>query len=159
MNVSSLPCDACSMTKQHKLSFPVSYIRSFHISYLIHVGLWEAYKQASLPEAHYVLTIIDVISGATWTILLKNKFNVFLISKTNIIMANLKMTPNKVSPLVEPSDNLRHLRYDHLNYRSLRLLTKKNMVSCHIVEHNKISVGYIYCKMLSLSFSKNSWRV
>lgn len=67
----------CSLPKQHRLHFRISHMRSSNIFDSIHVDFSEPYKQASLSGPHYVFTIIDYFSQATWTFLLRNKFNVF----------------------------------------------------------------------------------
>ena len=40
----------------------------------MHIDLWGPYKIPSITGAHYVLTIVDDFSRATWTFLLQNKF-------------------------------------------------------------------------------------
>ena len=93
--------------------------------------------------------------------------------KNNTLVAKIKMTANKVFPLLMTSkENLAleaekvdgsllwHLRYGHLNQRSLQLLHQKSMVvglpSIH--SEKEICEGCIFGKFHRLPFSQSSWR-
>ena len=68
--------DIFPLSKQHKLPSPKSQSHVGHIFYLIHLDIWEPYKQSSVSGAHYVLTIVDDYNCATWTFLLYHKHQV-----------------------------------------------------------------------------------
>ena len=90
--------------------------------------------------------------------------------RRNQIITEVKMAQNKVFPLsmtiqdgyilkvTEANESyLWHLRFGHLNFRSLILLKKKNMVVGlpNIKEEDKICEGCIYGKMHRLSFTNS----
>ncbi|KAF7826524.1 Integrase, catalytic core [Senna tora] len=66
-------CDVCFKAKQQRNSFTVSTTRASDLFSLIHVHVWGPYKRPSLNLAHYVLTMADDYSKATWTFLIQNK--------------------------------------------------------------------------------------
>lgn len=83
------------------------------------------------------------------------------------------MAPNKVFPFLLSSDSnhalkvdevdnslLWHMRYGHLNYKSLKVLKEKDMVVGLPNVHceNKVCEGCIYGKFHRLPFNKTSWR-
>lgn len=72
-NQPSLPCDVCAQSKQQRMAFPISHSTTKSPFDLIHVDLWGPYKHKSITGAHYVLTIVDDFSRATWTFLITNK--------------------------------------------------------------------------------------
>ncbi|KAL2243082.1 UNVERIFIED_CONTAM: Retrovirus-related Pol polyprotein from transposon RE1 [Sesamum indicum] len=71
-------CNICPLAKQTRVPFPLSTSNSISCFDLIHVDIWGPYKRATLSRAtlsgaHYVLTIIDDFSRATWTFLMRHK--------------------------------------------------------------------------------------
>ncbi|KAL0385916.1 UNVERIFIED_CONTAM: hypothetical protein Sradi_2985900, partial [Sesamum radiatum] len=52
-------CPVCPLAKQSRKSFPSYVHHAAHPFDLIHIDIWGPYKQPSLSECHYVLTIID----------------------------------------------------------------------------------------------------
>ncbi|KAL2232264.1 UNVERIFIED_CONTAM: Retrovirus-related Pol polyprotein from transposon RE1 [Sesamum indicum] len=66
-------CSICPLAKQTRLPFSISNSCTHSCFDLIHVDIWGPYKQATLSGAHYMLTIVDDFSRATWTYLLNHK--------------------------------------------------------------------------------------
>lgn len=98
---------------------------------------------------------------------------IIIDKKKNFTVAKVKMTPNKIFPLMMPLNEnfalkgekindsyLWHLRYGHLNYKGMRLLKEKNMVKGlpNIDKIDKVCEGCIYGKMHRLPFPKFAWR-
>lgn len=69
-------CEACHKAKQQRNPFPTSNIHTQTIFELIHVDLWGPYRQFSLTNTPYMLTIVDDFSRSTWTFLLAHKTQV-----------------------------------------------------------------------------------
>ncbi|KAK9125652.1 hypothetical protein Scep_014498 [Stephania cephalantha] len=67
------PYDVCHMSKQCRLPFHLSLIKSVSPFQLLHMDLWGPYKHTSIQGAHYFLTIVDDFSRFTWTYLLQCK--------------------------------------------------------------------------------------
>lgn len=61
------------LSKHHRLPFPKSDSMSCTPFHLIHVDLWDPYKQSTLNGAHYFFTIVDDNTRATWTYLVHSK--------------------------------------------------------------------------------------
>lgn len=74
-------CNIGPLAKQHRLPFTKYSITTNECFQLLHVDVWELYKQKSINGA---LTLIDDFSRSTWTYwLIKNKFiTPYLISLT-----------------------------------------------------------------------------
>ena len=72
-NKSSLDCDACCKAKQTRKPFSISMNKSTKPFALIHCDIWAPYSTASFSSSHYVLTIVDDFSRATWVFLMKYK--------------------------------------------------------------------------------------
>ncbi|KAL0457111.1 UNVERIFIED_CONTAM: Retrovirus-related Pol polyprotein from transposon RE1 [Sesamum latifolium] len=70
---SASPCHICHLSKQHRLSFPLSDTQVDHIFYLVHMDIWGPYKTATVSGCLYFLTIVDHFSRNTWIYLLKFK--------------------------------------------------------------------------------------
>ncbi|KAL2235368.1 UNVERIFIED_CONTAM: Retrovirus-related Pol polyprotein from transposon RE1 [Sesamum indicum] len=66
-------CSICPLAKQTRVPFCLSTSSTVSCFDLIHVDIWGPYKQATLSGAHYVLTIVDDFSRATWTFLMHHK--------------------------------------------------------------------------------------
>ncbi|CAL2257637.1 unnamed protein product [Prunus armeniaca] len=93
--------------------------------------------------------------------------------KNNIVVAKRKMMANKVFPLIMTSkenyvlkaenveeSHLWHMRYGHLNQRSLQLLHQKDMVvGLPSIQYEKaICEGCIFGKFHRLIFSQSTWK-
>ncbi|KAL2236391.1 UNVERIFIED_CONTAM: Retrovirus-related Pol polyprotein from transposon RE1 [Sesamum indicum] len=66
-------CNICPLAKQTRIPFCLSTTKIVSCFDLIHVDIWGPYKQATMSGAHYVLTIVDDFSRATWTFLMRHK--------------------------------------------------------------------------------------
>ncbi|KAK9137525.1 hypothetical protein Sjap_008119 [Stephania japonica] len=90
------PCDVCHMSKQCRLSFPLSSIKSQFPFQLLHMDIWGPYRQVSLHGSHYVLTIVDDFTRFTWTYLLQCKsstcstIEIFLLFAKNQFNSSVK---------------------------------------------------------------------
>ncbi|XP_075086161.1 uncharacterized protein LOC142168889 [Nicotiana tabacum] len=71
--------NVCPCTKQTRLPFPTSCIKSTDAFDLIHVDVWGPYKYATFDSNKYVLTIIDDFTRMTWLFLLKLKSDVCVV--------------------------------------------------------------------------------
>ena len=92
--------------------------------------------------------------------------------KKGQLIASVTMAPNRIFPLMMPlehkvaltttveSTKLWHLRFGHLNYKSLKVLKQKEMVIGlpSIIENKNICEGCIFGKMHRLPFPKASSR-
>jgi hypothetical protein len=67
------PCDACHFSKQKKLPFPQSMLKSLAPFDILHADLWGPYSTISLLGHKYFLTLVDDYSRFTWVIFLKTK--------------------------------------------------------------------------------------
>ena len=72
-------CEIFYKAKQQKLPFNSSIRSTSQIFELIHLDLWGPYKQPALDGSHYVFTIVDDYSRATWTYLMKTKHQTLLM--------------------------------------------------------------------------------
>ncbi|KAL2241232.1 UNVERIFIED_CONTAM: Retrovirus-related Pol polyprotein from transposon RE1 [Sesamum indicum] len=66
-------CHVCPLAKQARTPFPSSTSTSSILFELVHVDIWGPYKQPSIGGCHYVLTLVDDYSRATWTYLMRYK--------------------------------------------------------------------------------------
>ncbi|KAL2249557.1 UNVERIFIED_CONTAM: Retrovirus-related Pol polyprotein from transposon RE2 [Sesamum indicum] len=66
-------CDICPMAKMHRLPFSSSDTHAVDIFDLVHMDVWGPYKQFSISNSHYMLTIVDDHSRATWIYLMTYK--------------------------------------------------------------------------------------
>ncbi|KAL2242588.1 UNVERIFIED_CONTAM: Copia protein [Sesamum indicum] len=57
-------CQTCPLAKQHRLPFHLSETQSQKIFDLIHVDVWGPYRQYSINNCSYMLTIVDDYSRA-----------------------------------------------------------------------------------------------
>lgn len=80
------PCDVCPTTRQSKLPFPCSNIKTKRIFELIHIDTYGPYKTPTYNEYKYFITIVDDFSRATWTCFLSAKSNAFTILKYFLAM-------------------------------------------------------------------------
>ena len=71
--------EICYKSKKQRLSFPVSITSSSKPFQLLHLDTWGPYKEPTLDGAHYVFTIVDDFSRATWTFLMKTKTQAFIL--------------------------------------------------------------------------------
>lgn len=72
-------CGICPLAKQHKLSFPISNIKTNACFELIHCDLWGPYRVSTMNGCRYFLTIVDDYSRSVWTYLMSTKTHVFSI--------------------------------------------------------------------------------
>lgn len=95
-------CDVCPKSRQFKLPFPISQVRTKCIFDLIHINTWKSYKVFIYNNYRYFLTIVDDCSRGTWTYLLTTKNNAF-----SILQCFLQMVERQFSTKVEiiSSDN------------------------------------------------------
>lgn len=63
---------------------------------LIHIDIWGAYRQHSISRGHYVITIADDFSRATWAYLMQHK-----AQTTKILDTFCKMVLNKFKTSTE----------------------------------------------------------
>lgn len=70
------PANTCHKSKQHKLQFNKDEFRSNLMFQLIHMDLWSPYKQSTMNDCHYFLTIVDDRSRSIWTYLLQDNTQV-----------------------------------------------------------------------------------
>ncbi|XP_070010455.1 uncharacterized protein [Nicotiana sylvestris] len=82
----STPYLICPMARKSKLLFPSNSISTKKIFELIHVDIWGPYKDPTYDGYKYFLTIVDDYSRGTWTYLLSNKSNAFIVLKSYLIM-------------------------------------------------------------------------
>ena len=66
-------CDVCFQSKQTKLPFPTSTIKSVRPFELLHLDVWGPYQRATHAGFQYFLTIVDDFSRATWLFLMRHK--------------------------------------------------------------------------------------
>lgn len=66
-------CDVCFQSKQTKLSFPISVIKSVRCFELVHLDVWGPYKEPTHDGCQYFLTVVDDFSRATWIFLMRHK--------------------------------------------------------------------------------------
>ena len=100
---------------------------------------------------------------------LENNECTILDKKKNIVIAKIKMTSNKIFPLIMSTNQnvalkgenlddsyLWYLRYGHLNYKGLKLLKNKNMVTdlLSINKEGRLCKGCVYGKLRRHSFPK-----
>nr|CAD1820646.1 unnamed protein product [Ananas comosus var. bracteatus] len=119
-----------------------------------------------------LLSVGQLLQNGYTVIFEKGECKIFDKDKKALV-ANIKMTPNKVFPLNMPTKQnialksekvdesyLWHLRYGHLNLKGLHLLKEKNMVLGlpSINKVDKICEGCVYGKLHRLPFPKTSWR-
>ncbi|KAH9667565.1 retrovirus-related pol polyprotein from transposon TNT 1-94-like protein [Citrus sinensis] len=77
----SLPfCEHCVISKQHRLKFSRSIVRSKCILDLIHSDVWES-PDISMGGAKYMVTFIDDYSRRCWVYPIKKKSDVFPVFK------------------------------------------------------------------------------
>ncbi|KAL2247193.1 UNVERIFIED_CONTAM: Retrovirus-related Pol polyprotein from transposon RE1 [Sesamum indicum] len=72
-NVKTSICHVCPLAKQVRKNFSLSESISVSPFDLVHVDIWGPYKQSSISGCHYVLTLVDDHSRATWTYLMRYK--------------------------------------------------------------------------------------
>ncbi|PKU67803.1 Retrovirus-related Pol polyprotein from transposon TNT 1-94 [Dendrobium catenatum] len=76
VNASSLTCNACDMSKSHKLSFSPSLSRSTTVLNLIHSDVWGPSSVISLQGFKYYVIFIDDFSRYCWLYPLRAKSDV-----------------------------------------------------------------------------------
>ncbi|XP_019264486.1 PREDICTED: uncharacterized protein LOC109242109 [Nicotiana attenuata] len=77
---------SCSHSRQPRLLFPDSSIKTTHAFQLIHVDTWGPYGTPIHNGCKYFLTIVDDFTRATWTHLTGSKSNAFPLIKAFIAM-------------------------------------------------------------------------
>lgn len=70
-------CDACSMSKSHKLPFPVSYTAATAPFQLIHSDVWGPTSVPSFGGFHYYICFIDDFTKYCWLYPLKQKSDAY----------------------------------------------------------------------------------
>lgn len=83
---SNFICDVCHLTRQTKLPFPLSHIKTKSLFELIHIDKWGPYKNSTNNGHKYFLTIVDDFSRTTWTYFLSTKANAFPMLKQFLSM-------------------------------------------------------------------------
>ncbi|KAL2251893.1 UNVERIFIED_CONTAM: hypothetical protein Sindi_2311600, partial [Sesamum indicum] len=66
-------CEACPLAKQHRMPFPDSENKAHSIFDLIHIDVWGPYRNHSINNYEYMLTIVDDYNRSTWTYLMLHK--------------------------------------------------------------------------------------
>ncbi|KAL0303695.1 UNVERIFIED_CONTAM: Retrovirus-related Pol polyprotein from transposon RE2 [Sesamum radiatum] len=74
-------CHICPLAKQHRLPFPLSNSQTVKPFDLIHVDIWCPYRQASLSNSRFFVTIVDDYSRGTWIFLMRHKSQVVTFLK------------------------------------------------------------------------------
>ncbi|KAL2249992.1 UNVERIFIED_CONTAM: Copia protein [Sesamum indicum] len=68
-----IKCIVCPLAKQHRTTFPTSDSKTENAFDLVHVDVWGPYKEYSISHCHYMLTLVDDYSRATWTYMMIHK--------------------------------------------------------------------------------------
>jgi hypothetical protein len=75
----SVSCEACQLSKHHRVSFPSSVFRRVLSSFeLVHSDVWGPNNIAS-NKFPYFVTFVDDFSRMTWLFLMKNRTKLFSI--------------------------------------------------------------------------------
>lgn len=80
-NVSKFKSDTCKHTKHHRVSFPLSFNKSFEPFVIVHSNVWDPSRVISLFGFCWFVSFIDDYYRTTWVYLLKDKRDVFLVFK------------------------------------------------------------------------------
>ena len=73
--MNNIPCSACPLAKQRRLSF-VSHNHLSKCAFnLIHCDIWGPYHVPTYNEHRYFLTLVDDCTRFTWVYLMKHKSN------------------------------------------------------------------------------------
>ena len=76
---SEFHCDACVLSKQHRVSYPLSNnIHSIPFS-LIYSDVWGSCKIPNYYGAHWFISFIDDCTRMTWVSLLKDKVAIGIV--------------------------------------------------------------------------------
>jgi transposase InsO family protein len=76
---SSVPCEACQLSKHHRVPFPSRVVRRVSSPFeLIHFDVWGPINLES-NKFHYFVTFVDDFSRMTWLFLMKNHSELFSI--------------------------------------------------------------------------------
>jgi hypothetical protein len=74
-----VPCEACQLSKHHRVSFPSRVVRRVSSPFeLVHSDVWGPINIAS-NKFHYFVTFVDDFSRMTWLFLMKNRTELFSI--------------------------------------------------------------------------------
>ncbi|KAL0553894.1 hypothetical protein IC582_007798 [Cucumis melo] len=76
LDVSSLSCDVCIRTKQHRVSFPSQPFKPTQLFNLIHNDVWGPSKVTTSSGKRWFITFIDDHTRLTWVYLITDKFEV-----------------------------------------------------------------------------------
>ncbi|KAL4021900.1 hypothetical protein IC575_020726 [Cucumis melo] len=79
IDVSSLSCDVCIRTKQHRVSFPSQPYKPTQSFTLIHSDVWGPSKVTTSSGKRWFVTFIDDHTRLTWVYLITDKSEVFAI--------------------------------------------------------------------------------
>lgn len=74
--VTNTPCDVCPLSKQKRLSYPLSSHIADSVFDLIYCDIWEPFHPVTIHGHKYFLTIVDDCSRCVWTYLLESKTEV-----------------------------------------------------------------------------------
>lgn len=96
-NKTNFICDACLLTKFHKLSFLISTTCASFPFKLLRMHIWGPFNTPSISSDNFFLIIVDDKSRCTWTYLMKNKsqtirfvtnFLFFLFKTNSMVLLN-----------------------------------------------------------------------
>ncbi|KAL0557503.1 hypothetical protein IC582_006047 [Cucumis melo] len=76
IDVSTLSCDVCIRTKQHRVSFPSQPYKPTHPFTLVHSDIWGPSKITTSSRKRWFVTFIDDHTRLTWVFLVSDKSEV-----------------------------------------------------------------------------------
>lgn len=69
-------CQICPASRQSRMGFPHSSIRTITIFELLHLDIWGPYQTKTPSGCNYFLNVVDDFSRFTWVHLLKHKLDI-----------------------------------------------------------------------------------
>ena len=83
---SQFNCNVCHLANQHRLHFPVSFIKSQKPFDMIHCDIWGKFSVLDYKGFQYFLTVVDDFSRCTWIFLMTHKFETYSLVKHFLIL-------------------------------------------------------------------------
>ncbi|KAL2230672.1 UNVERIFIED_CONTAM: Retrovirus-related Pol polyprotein from transposon RE1 [Sesamum indicum] len=71
--INEIKCEVCPLAKLHRKPLSLSVSKTDSIFELIHVDIWGPYRNYSIRNIEYILTIVDDYSRSTWAYLMLHK--------------------------------------------------------------------------------------